>query len=119
MRASSKWTKWQIGLVSAMIVVYLFQEVKQSPEFLSAVREASTTKENVTASVTPQITDSRSSERQFDRNSSDRMDRRGSSRERLYPSGDASGTLNQNQNQNSTQNQTQNQTQTHTRSHAS
>lgn len=57
MKASSKWTKWQIGFVSAMIVVYLFQEVKESPEFLTAVREASKFKLNASTIVTQKKTD--------------------------------------------------------------
>ncbi|GGI44285.1 hypothetical protein GCM10008018_06340 [Paenibacillus marchantiophytorum] len=37
----TKWTKWQLGIVIAAILFYLFQEVKASPQFLAAVTAAS------------------------------------------------------------------------------
>ncbi len=88
MRTSSKWTKWQIGLVSAMIVVYLFQEVKESPEFVTAVRDASNSKLNASTIVTPKKTDTQSTE-QLGRNSGDRMERRGRSRDQLNRTDDS------------------------------
>ncbi|KRF03572.1 hypothetical protein ASG89_02040 [Paenibacillus sp. Soil766] len=111
MKASSKWTKWQIGFVSAMIVVYLFQEVKESPEFLTAVREASNAKLNTTAVIAQKSLDMPPSEA-FSRNSNNRIQRSGSSRDQVNQSEDSSS-------QSLPQSQQSNQTKTHTRSHAS
>ncbi|BFT70304.1 hypothetical protein [Paenibacillus sp. P36] len=49
----SKWTKWQIGMVVGVLLFYLFQEVKESPQFLSAVSAAALSKDQ-TATVTAQ-----------------------------------------------------------------
>lgn len=100
MKAFSKWTKWQIGLVITFIVVYLFQEVKDSPEFLKAVREAATLKLNSTPKVTSNLIESTPRER-LNASGSEKMERRGSSRETLNSSGGST------------------MTQPHTRSHAS
>lgn len=112
MKASSKWTKWQIGLVSAMIVVYLFQEVKESPEFLAAVQKASNSMLNTTTVVAQKKQDVPPSE-SFDRNSGNRMKRSASSSRGQLNQSDSSSA------QSLPQSQTQNNTQTHTRSHAS
>ncbi|NQX59600.1 hypothetical protein [Paenibacillus qinlingensis] len=111
MKASSKWTKWQIGLVSAMIVVYLFQEVKESPEFLTAVREASNAKLNTTPVIAQKKQELQSSDT-FSRNSNNRTERSESSRDQISRTDDSSS-------QSLPQSQQQNQTKTHTRSHAS
>jgi hypothetical protein len=111
MKASSKWTKWQIGFVSAMIVVYLFQEVKESPDFLTAVREASNAKLNTTPVIAQKRLDMPSSEA-FSRNSNNRLERSENSRDQLNRTDDSSS-------QSLPQSQQQNQTKTHTRSHAS
>lgn len=110
MRASTKWTKWQVALVGAMIVVYLFQEVKESPEFLTAVRAAANT--NLTANTTLSLkkTETPTTQRS-DRFSSERVNRRGSSHIQEPSRTDSSSSQ--------TQPQTQPQMQTHTRSHAS
>lgn len=113
MKASSKWTKWQIGFVSAMIVVYLFQEVKVSPEFLAAVREASSTKLNTTPVIAQKRLDMPSSET-YSRNLNNRMERSESSRDQISRTDDSSS-----QSLSQSQSQQQNQTKTHTRSHAS
>ncbi len=111
MKASSKWTKWQIGLVSAMIVVYLFQEVKESPEFLAAVREASNSELNTTPVIAQKKLDMPSTET-FSRKPNNRMERSESSRDQLNRTDDSSS-------QSLPQSQTQKNAQTHTRSHAS
>ncbi|MCY9663256.1 hypothetical protein P5G65_24430 [Paenibacillus chondroitinus] len=49
----SKWTKWQIGMVVGVLLFYLFQEVKESPQFLTAVSAAALSKDQ-TATVTAQ-----------------------------------------------------------------
>ena len=111
-----------------MIVVYLFQEVKESPEFVTAVRDASNSKLNASTIVTPKKTDTQSTE-QLGRNSGDRMERRGRSRDQLNRTDDSFSQQQpqpqtqtqpqQQQTQPQQQQQTQPQAQTHTRSHAS
>jgi hypothetical protein len=108
MRTSTKWTKWQVALIGAMLVVYLFQEVKESPEFLTAVRAAANVKLAATTVTSTQKTETPLTQRS-DRNSSERINRRGNS-----PIQEPSRTEDS-----SPQTQTQTQTQTHTRSHAS
>ncbi|MBP1963680.1 hypothetical protein [Paenibacillus aceris] len=49
----SKWTKWQVGMVIGVLLFYLFQEVKGSPQFVAAVSAAAISKDN-TAPVTVQ-----------------------------------------------------------------
>ncbi|MDU0205233.1 MULTISPECIES: hypothetical protein [Paenibacillus] len=49
----SKWTKWQMGIVIGVLLFYLFQEVKDSPQFLAAVSAAALSKDN-SATVTAQ-----------------------------------------------------------------
>ncbi|OAS21282.1 hypothetical protein [Paenibacillus oryzisoli] len=111
MKASSKWTKWQLGVVSAMIVVYLFQEVKESPEFLTAVREASKAKLGTTPVIAQERLDRPSSET-FGRNATNRRERSESSRDSINRTEESSS-------QSLPQSQQTNQTKTHTRSHAS
>ncbi|SDN21769.1 hypothetical protein SAMN04487897_102177 [Paenibacillus sp. yr247] len=43
----SKWRKWQIGIVMGVLLFYLFQEVKASPQFLAAVTAASAAKQKI------------------------------------------------------------------------
>ncbi|MNY57245.1 hypothetical protein D3C86_1934230 [compost metagenome] len=93
-----------------VIFVYLFQEVKESPEFLAAVQKASNTKPTTTV-VAQKKLDVPPSE-SFSRNSGNRKKRSASSRERLNQSDSSSA-------QSPPQSQTQNNTQPHTRSHAS
>lgn len=111
MKASSKWTKWQFGIVSAMIVVYLFQEVKESPEFLTAVREASNAKLDTTPVIAQKRVDMPSAE-SFGRNAAKRTARSESSQDSINRTEDSSS-------QSLPQSQQSNQTKTHTRSHAS
>lgn len=110
MRASSKWTKWQVALVGAMIVVYLFQEVKESPEFLTAVRAAANANLAATTTVSPKKTETPTTQRS-DRFTTERVNRRGSNQIQEPSRTDSSSSQ--------TQSQSQTQTQTHTRSHAS
>ncbi|MFD0692476.1 hypothetical protein ACFQZT_00060 [Paenibacillus sp. GCM10027628] len=57
MRKTSKWLKWQVGAVILAIMFYLFQEVKTSPEFLAAVKAASSKQSAVaSAQQNPQTT---------------------------------------------------------------
>ncbi|WNR43365.1 hypothetical protein [Paenibacillus roseipurpureus] len=101
MKVISKWTKWQIGFVILLVVVYLFQEVKDSPQFLKAVREAAASKLTNTPKVASAMTESVPRVRPMT-NGSEKIERRGSSRDSLNSS---SGTVSP--------------TQSHTRSHAS
>jgi hypothetical protein len=49
----SKRMKWQVGIVMGFLLFYLFQEVKDSPQFLAAVTAASAAKQK-TSPVTVQ-----------------------------------------------------------------
>ncbi|MDR6552943.1 hypothetical protein [Paenibacillus qinlingensis] len=88
MKVSSRWTKWQIAIVIAMIVVYLFQEVKESPEFLAAVREAANAKLPIVP-VTIQPRQDSSSSEPLDKNAPAKMERTGRSRDQLNETDDS------------------------------